>query len=401
MWHQVQQKLVGMLPARLFSNKRHCPSRLISTTIPSVPPPCSDLYDLVLDMDWSRAMVHCQHHPQDAKYQDGDGLESPLYLACQWNPPLELFQVLIKANPEALTWTSREHADLPLHMICRYSSTTVAVLKEFLKMAPATACHATKYGKTPLWVLWDYARPDCLKMTTERPWTQDQHEQVETFWAKVELLVDAIATSRQQSWPDSGKKKTRLYKIHALVSMGALACPCPILEYLCDQYPQELDTRDESGQLPLHLAVGPSQWQPCGHRTYKPREQHFIHLLLSRYPQAARVCLFFRRDYYYDKQTGKWTSPSAPSTRGVDPLLLRYPLHIALANRHTWEGGVRELFQAEPGMLGVRDPVTRLYPFQLAAIPFRDNLVVDTGTIFQLLRQRPDLLIMDVGQQHF
>jgi hypothetical protein len=412
MWQQVQQQLAGMLPESLFSKRQR---RSSASTVPSVPPPCSDLYDLVLDMDWNRAILHCQKQPQDAKFQDGDGLETPLYLACQWNPPLELVQALIQTNPDALLWTSREHADLPLHMICRYGSTNVAVLKEFL-IKPATACHATKYGKTPLWVLWEYARPDCMTTTEyNRPWTREQHQQVQEFWGKVELIVEAIATSRQQSWPARGtdddvlqgnragnssndnnnnnnnnnnsSKQTVLYKIHALVSMGALGCPCPVLEYICDQYPLQLQTRDESGQLPLHLAVGPTQWHPCGNRKYKPREQDIIQLLLTRYPDAARCRLFSRWDYF-DKETGKRTS----TRKSVDPLNGRYPLHIALANRHTWEGGVRELFQAAPEMLSVQDPVTLLYPFQLAAIPFRDNLVVDTGTILQLMKQRPDLL---------
>jgi hypothetical protein len=57
----------------------------------------------------ARAFCTCQ-------VQKGDGLETRLYLACQLNPPLQLTQVLIQADQDALAWTSREHADFPLHI---------------------------------------------------------------------------------------------------------------------------------------------------------------------------------------------------------------------------------------------------------------------------------------------
>jgi hypothetical protein len=39
----------------------------------------------------------------------------------------------------------------------------------------------------------------------------------------------------------------------------------------------------------------------------------------------------------------------------------------------------------------IPDPVTKLFPFQLASIPVRDTKV-DLDTIFHLLRRRPDVL---------
>jgi hypothetical protein len=366
MWRTVREYVGISKPA---------PAALPKRTIP----PCSDLYDLVLDLDWDRVIQHCSDHPQDARFQEGDGLETPLYLACQWRPPLPVIQALIQANPEALQWTSREFRDLPLHMICRYDTTSTALLQEFTTRYPAGAVHATKYGKTPLQVLWEFARPDCLKQN-RRPETEEEQLAVQQFWDKVQLLVHAVATSRQHAWP---QKENRLYKVHAVVSLRALGCPREILEYVCAQYPHELSQRDETGQLPLHVAVGPTQWS--GKRKYKPREQAIIQLLLQLYPEAARVRLFSLWDYY---ENGKRQSSAATRINRQG----RYPLQIALANRHTWEGGVQELFWAAPEVLSLRDPVTQLYPFQLAAIPVQENLAVDVSTIVDLLRQRPDLI---------
>ena len=39
----------------------------------------------------------------------------------------------------------------------------------------------------------------------------------------------------------------------------------------------------------------------------------------------------------------------------------------------------------------IQDPVTHLFPFQLAAIPVRDT-VVELDTVYELLRAQPDVL---------
>ncbi|CAB9501874.1 expressed unknown protein [Seminavis robusta] len=387
MWQQVKQ-LVGL-------------SKPPTKRLASSATPCSELYDLVLDMDWTSVIRHCRDNPEDARFQEGDGLESPLYLACQWNPPVNAVKALIRANPDALLWTSREHRDLPLHMICRSPATSPELVREMLRTHPESACHATKYGKTALWVLCEYSQPDCMKASdnvSNRPFTLEQHEQIQAFWEKIEIVVEAVAKSRQHSWPARQETQQEdnvgmLYRVHGLVSLGALGCPIRVLEYICDKYPQQLRVRDESGQLPLHLAVGPTQWSPSGIRKYKPREQAIIQLLLRQYPEAALVRLHSMWDYY-DKETGKRREDCSSSDKGAMDKEGRYPLHIALANRHTWKGGVQELFLAAPRVVAIKDPVTQLYPFQLAAIPIRENLAVDAGTIVELLRQRPDLIAL-------
>jgi hypothetical protein len=71
----------------------------------------------------------------------------------------------------------------------------------------------------------------------------------------------------------------------------------------------------------------------------------------------------------------------------------RYPLHSAISNRHTWNGGIECLFLAAPEVLLTQDPVSKLYPFQLAAVPVRDSSA-DLETIYMLLRSHPDVLTL-------
>jgi len=406
MWQQVRN-LIGLSGS--FEPNYH------TTKKQRLPQLSSELYDLVLDMNWPLVIQHCQDHPQDVLYQDPDTRETPLYLACQWSPPLNVLQALIQANPMALQMTAKEHRDLPLHVLCRYgNSVSLEALQLLAREYPAGASHPTKHGKSTLQILWAFARPNALKEEQSAALSSEEAEKVQQFWDKMQVLVEAVATSRQQSWPirpkyyaDSSSDDEsplsnngqKLYHVHAVVSLGALGCPCPVLEYICNLYPDQLSQRDESGQLPLHLAVGPSQWSSTGgKRIYKPREQDIIRVLLERYPQAANQRLFSVWDYY-DPSNGKQRASILTSNSNTTQLSSvkmdregRYPLHIALAHRHSWESGVKELFQKAPDILSIRDPVTQLLPFQLAAIPVRDNLPVDLTTIFRLLRHQPELL---------
>ena len=428
-------------PKREFHISQQQQSSSFSTA-PNLPPPCSDLYDLVLDMNWPAVIRHCHNHPQDALFQEGDTQETPLYLACQWNPPTEVLQVLIATNPQALKVTAREHRDLPLHMLCRYAATPLEAIQACVTSYPASAFQTTKYGKTALYVLWDHGRPDCMKgaaivtaaLGEESPppsnqYTSEEQQKVQIFWEKMEVLVEAVARTRQQSLDyhkdsvvltsDSvtfptvddaatpanennhdGSKSNDLevlYHVHAAVFLGTLGCPDEVLEYICRRYPRQVSQRDKTGQLPLHLAVGPRQWS-SSRRKYKPREQASIKLLLQIYPEAATQ-QFYATVGGNGEGSSMDNSPHTQATKGVFHNYNnhdngRYPLHIALVHRHTWEGGVQELFEAAPGILSAREPLTQLYPFQLAAVPVQENLTVDVTTIWELLRRRTELLSM-------
>eukprot|EP00980_Cylindrotheca_fusiformis_P027502 scaffold20791_cov137-Cylindrotheca_fusiformis.AAC.1 len=309
---------------------------------------------------WSRVIEHSRAHPIDAGYLDGHWEETPLYLACQQDPPPEAIRAISEAYPEAVLLKSRANKDLPLHIACRYQA-TASVLETLLRDFPGTATWQTKFGALPLNALWEFKPVGA--------------EADDTFWTKVRIILSSVAIFRNiESGLDNpgphdlvaeDRAGGELFLLHAAVSLGGLSCPMEVLKYILERYPNQVHERDRSGQLPLHIAVGPTSWSQTTRRKYKPREREFISLLLDAYPNAATKKL--------------------PLNGG------RHPLHIALTNRHTWTGGVRELLQAAPEVLFIPDPVTKLFPFQLASIRVRDT-EVDLGTIYNLLRRQPDVL---------
>lgn len=362
------------------------------------PKPSSDLWDLVVDRDWEQVIEHARDHPQDAAWQDGHWHETPLYLACQQNPPVEAVREIIRAYPQALTTPSRgANHDLPLHIACRYQ-VSAEILEELLRDFPVTAIEQTRWGLTPVMALWEF-----------RPQQED-----ERFWRKINILVSAVARFRRDDpkfqeqeqpavtrtkqfrnpentpgtpSPSPSNEAEMLFMVHAAVSLGALSCPEQVLEHVLHTWPEQVFLRDRWGQLPLHIAVGPTTWSHTTRRKYKPRDEKFLFLLLQAYPQAAAATTTTTQRLLVDDNAVEDSE--------------RFPLHSALANRHTWKGGVQELFYAAPRILLVPDPVTKLYPFQLAAaaVPSSSGehtTTVELDTVYLLLRAQPDVLLLNL-----
>ena len=357
------------------------------------PEPSSDLWDLVLDMNWQEVIVHAREQPQDANFVEGHWHETPLYLACQHEPPIEALSAIIEAHPESVRIASRENQDLPIHIACRYQAST-AILEALLKHFPETALVPTKWGRTPITTLCDARRKE-NKDATLIALCDDKE-----FWNKVLVVLSAIARTYHNGVPymyseissrdvNPGDAKMEFapflapleeestFFVHAAVSLGAQGCPVEVLSSVMKKYPEQVFQRDQWGRLPLHVGIQRITWSKHRKRRLKPKEQPFLTVLLDAFPLAARE--------------------QACNDNG------RYPLHSAIANGHAWEGGIRDIFLAAPEILSVRDPISGLFPFQLAALPAVAKISKEMDsfeTSYRLLRARPDIIdrIQPTGQ---
>jgi hypothetical protein len=134
--------------------------------------------------------------------------------------------------------------------------------------------------------------------------------------------------------------------------------------------------RDSTGRLPLHIAVSvreenllplpPASASILRKLQLRERKSTLLRVL-ERYPAAASI-----------------PDPQHKSC-GVGR---QYPLHTALAHDHEWHGGIRELVQRGPDSLSLRDPVSGLYPFQMASH--------DLDSVFQLLPHMLSVLMFSV-----
>jgi hypothetical protein len=160
-----------------------------------------------------------------------------------------------------------------------------------------------------------------------------------------------------------------LHQAAALCGPNGPVLPRPVLELILWQHPEQVERRDHTGKLPLHYAVQLSRLHEEASFKSVQEWKLWVHKLLFQNPDACCV----------------------KDNRG------RLPLHHAL-DYHA--GGVpavtipvqearnvvvRDLVGRFPQSVELVDPVTKLYPFQLAAM----NPLVSLDTVYLLLRMCP------------
>ena len=340
-----------------------------------------ELYELCIRRDWHKVVRVAQNQPDLAQYVGAEG--TPLHVACMGRPSVRVVRQLLSAFPGATDTPSlvSSGALLPLHLACRYNA-SVSVLRALVQASPQSSIGKTAAHDTPVNVLCEAeenTETSHVRTNSSVLWhkCRDDLPQVNyksLFWQKIQVLLEAVATYRQQQQQQASRVSETvdrtLYILHAAVSLEE-CCPVDVLHYALQHYPEQIRLRDPTGRLPLHLAISWSvhrqthqQQQPQPSlRKFQPKERQVSCQLLEHYPNAAH-----RRDGHQDHNKD------------------RYPLHTALAHGHEWHAGgvVREIYQCAPHVLAERDPHTQLYPFQMSAN--------DLDSTYLLLRQLPSVL---------
>jgi ankyrin repeat protein len=346
----------------------------------------SEIYDACLHMNWQLVEQLCALRPHNARYQEGDNMETALYMACENRLPLSTIHALLQAFPEAVKVKTRR-GDLPIHMACRDGVANAEVIRLLLQVDCQTACKRTRYGHTPLVSLWE---PHSQKFHALTRILGDRNKSVEQkldafLCSNVEkelndcfaislLLLEAVARYRQRNG-----NTERLFLPHAAISLrSSTGCPQVVLYFVARRFREDFLVADSNGRFPIHIAVGPdNSSDPKQLWKFKPREHCAIQLALGFLPQSASI-----------------GDPNEP--------IGRYPLHTALLNGHEWDEGVKELVHCAPQILQARDPIHGLLPFQMVSLSTSSTRLVDPlenyfagpclNTRFNLLRTDPTVL---------
>jgi ankyrin repeat protein len=153
----------------------------------------------------------------------------------------------------------------------------------------------------------------------------------------LELLHRVGSSAEPKMWKelldllrmDLGRSNARWRALHAASSLATISPS--FLELAVRLCPEELQQKDESGRLPLHIIA-----------SLKPDHMN------SRSVRIKTILEGF---------------PSATIIRDKDGCL---PLHRAVASGQSWSS-LAALIRAAPETLSRRDGLSKLYPFQLAA----------------------------------
>jgi len=189
-------------------------------------------------------------------------------------------------------------------------------------------------------------------------------------WEQMMLLLQA-----HQIWENNGGGNGDLQQpqlpfsiLHAVAGMGN-DCPLLLAKVILLLHHEQVYERNMLGRLPLHEAAASISFTMPATSSSNENEEdantYLIRIMISLYP----------------------TSPHIHDERG------RFPLTLGLASGKFWtckghinyaniigknvcsnsSSSIQRLFTSAPMALSVRDPVTRLYPFMIAAIATMDG----------------------------
>jgi len=334
--------------ATTTTNRRSTSNDLPSTDVVGVVTNRSpiELYRLVLNRDWDRALRRVGEYPEDAQFLDDFGL-SPLHRACFRDAPVELISALIRAFPEATHLRDQcQFSGLtPLHAACHYCS--AAVVRCLLKSYPSAIHMISTKGYTPLQctcqVYEARIRHHFARIEYENSQYQQQQHRSGTgttaaakpwsdifvddpmllrFWS----VVCALLQVQVYGCPKDTNEDCSNFIVHAC-ARASHTVPTILLELAVRLHPEQLLTPCHStGQLPLHIALS----QPSS----TPQSDAVASFLFQQSPTAAR---------YPD-----------PSAGGI------YPLIQAQCAGKSWNTFVYPLLHAYPEALYSINPSPQL-----------------------------------------
>ena len=221
-----------------------------------------------------------------------------------------------------------------------------------------------------------------LRKLTQISSTNDLKGNIKSLWKKTTLILFAFDSNMNPSNLCDGKDWNIIHKISK--SGGANGCWCPsiVLWLALKMFPYQTKWKDERGDLPLHILLKNAPlkilWLTKRSLIRKVSTDIYssaIRMLLQAYPRASFV----------------------KDSSG------RLPLHLAIQNGIAWCDGIELLLEKHPDSISSIDPVTKLYPFMLAASLIdrkRDSYNESIDSIFRLLQANPSLVGIGIKESY-
>ena len=351
-----------------------------------------------------RALLEFGCTPQQLQMRDVDG-DTPLHAACRCGAARPVLQLLLQAHPAAVHVRDKEGLTPLLRLWVRYfvilGDNSDSALGQILRLQQPS--HSTPGSSAA-----DTAAPELTGELLEA-------------WNKTELLLRYAHAHPVDSTTNVPPQN---YVFRTLHAVAAVDCPRPIVQFAATHplYQHQLVyERDEQGRTPLMVACAAPVYPvrdltDAGYsledvvhdddddddndniedeahqreRTNVPPTTRNNTAPPHRQPSVIEILLHSNPDV-----------ASAHGARVTDPITGRLPLHYALATGKPWDQGVQALVQAHPESVGITDPVTGLFPFQLVstAVVASDNATSSSfsssqslSSAFELLRRQPNLL---------
>jgi ankyrin repeat protein len=352
-----------------------------------------NLQCFIQEEKWDLVRARCRDHLDEFRLVDSySGLTLLHQLCFKTITPIDVFQMVVNAYPQATKIQDGRYGSTPLHILCLNSQRSVGkvalvlhymeredlliknvagdsalhiacemnamlpVIKCLVQKNPDVLFEKNRYNRTafsPLRRHYVQSIPGHMAITRILKGENVQDGHFERFWEKLEYFVRESFqrspycpkdTDRNDNDNDNDSSS---YLLHGLLQLEPHALNT--YKVALKQRPDSAAVADVEGNYPLHLAILLKLLGP------------FISEILQAYPQAA----------------------SARNKDGDLPLLL------AIRQKIAWEEGLGEILEADTDILASQDKETGLFPFLLAASVGGDTAV---DTAYQLLCAKPYLV---------
>lgn len=322
----------------------------------------------------------------EASTKVGTSNMNPLHITCSsQHASVHVIRVLLEGGIPYQTQMRDVDGDTPLHAACRCGA-PIEVLEVLLSANPQAVRERDYEGLTPLlrlWVRYFVILGDDVIQGVKGP--GDLTGELGEAWRKTELLLGCAYHGLQEESP-VGDQHHHLHTVfQAVHAAAAVDCPRPVVKIATIIHPHQVDEKDERGLTPLLIAATAP--------IFKVRD-----LSDEGYLLEDRI----HGDVTDSDEDNKEDEDVAGQQPSVIEILLqasvdaacvpdpqgRYPLHLALFSGKRWNQGVKDIITCFPDALGIPDCQTGLAPFQIAAQGSKSDL----STIFEVVRTNPSLL---------
>ena len=306
---------------------------------------------------------------------------NPLHITCSsQHASVHVVRVLLDGGHKLQSSMRDVDGDTPLHAACRCGA-PIEVLEVLLEANPDAVCERDYEGLTPLlrlWVRYFVILGDDVIQGVKGP--ADLTGELGEAWNNTELLLQCAHSLKKTKQDDQAPPQYTFRTVHAA---SAVDCPRPVVKIAAIIQPNHLEQKDENGMTPLLIAAQAP--------IFKVRD-----LSDEGYLLEDRI----HGDDTYNEATNE-EDPDCSQPSVIDILVDagpngacipdthgRLPLHLAIESGKRWSEGVKAILEAYPDALSQVDVKTSLLPFMQAASVEQP----DCGTIFDLLRKDPSLV---------
>jgi hypothetical protein len=323
----------------------------------------------------------------EASTRVGTSDMNPLHITCSsQHASVHIVQILLEGGDQIQTSMRDVDGDTPLHTACRCGA-PIDVLEVLLRANPTVVTQRDYEGLTPLlrlWVRYFVILGDGVIEGVRGP--ADLKGELEEAWKKTELLMACAHHGSFEAIEESG------VIFRALHAAAAVDCPRAIVKIATILHPDQLEDLDEKGLTPLLIAAKAP--------IFKVRDLSDDGYLLEDriHGDENFDALSNDEDLVEESQASAvidiLVQTTTTSTACIPSPCGRIPLNWALMTGKKWGEGIRALVQAYPDGLSMADTETGLYPFMLAAVGDK----ADCSTIFDLLRHDPSLVVVSTSR---